>query len=240
MDKNKITNYTIIKKESIDAIKVESVIDYYRVFKYILKSEEQYLQHKEHFWVLAIDDERYISCIYLVSLGSKNIAHIAIVDVFAEAFAHKSHHIIVAHNHTDMKPPKPSEFDIDFTNRILHFAKFLNIKLIDHIILSRLSLESDEEIFYSFFLENMLALLLQDTSYQIVSDVKHILEKEKQDYKDDGIKEGKKIGKAQGAKEYKNKIIIKMLDKNYTVKQISEILDINEKEIERIKNKKGK
>ncbi len=83
----------------------------------------------------------------------------------------------------------------------MHFAKFLNITLVDHIILSLLSLESEEEIYYSFFLENVLGILYQDTSYQIVSDVRHIIEKEKQDYKYDGIKQGKKIGKIQGIKE---------------------------------------
>ena len=225
-----------IKKKSI---KISSVEDYYRAFIHVLKIENKDLYGKEHFWIMGIDSDGYVVCIYLVALGAENMVKLPIIDIFDIAVKCKSKNVVVAHNHTDKKKPVPSEYDIDFTNKLYHRSKYLGLNLLDHIIISRLSLESKKSIYHSFVLERYIDIFEQDITYQAVDDVRDILDKEKQDYKLDGKKEGKKEGKVQGEKSGIKKrnieIAKKMLLKNKPLEEIIEMTELSKKEIEKLK-----
>ncbi len=207
-----------IKKKSI---KISSVEDYYRAFIHVLKIENKDLYGKEHFWIMGMDSDGYVVCIYLVALGAENMVKLPIIDIFDTAIKHKSRNVVVAHNHTTRKKPEPSQYDIDFTNKLYHRSKYLGLNLIDHIIISRSSLESEESIYYSFFTEKYIDFFEQDITYQAVDDVKDILDKEKQDYAYD-----MKIGIAK-----------KLLNLNLDIETIIKATGLTKKDIENLKNK---
>ena len=207
-----------IKKKSI---KISSVEDYYRAFIHVLKIENKDLYSKEHFWIMGMDSDGYVVCIYLVALGTENMVKLPIIDIFDTAVKHKSKNIVIAHNHTSRKNPEPSQYDIDFTNKFYHRSKYLGLNLIDHIIISRSSLESEESIYYSFFTEKYIDFFEQDITYQAVDDVKDILDKEKQDYAYD-----MKIGIAK-----------KLLNLNLDIQTIIKATGLTKKDIENLKNK---
>ncbi len=212
-----------IKHFKLKSIKINTVEDYYRAFLHFFKSEHKDLYGKEHFWIMGMDNDGYSVCLYLVALGSQNIVKVPMTDVFSIAVQSKATNIVVAHNHTSRKKPEPSQFDIDFTNKLSHVSQYLNINVLDHIILSRLSLESKESIYYSFLVSGYMDFFKQDLSYKLVDDVKDVLDKEKQDYKLDGEK-NKAI---EIAKE--------MLSMNYDIEEIIKITKLSKKEIEKLK-----
>ena len=209
-----------IKKKSI---KISSVEDYYRAFIHVLKIENKDLYGKEHFWIMGMDSDGYVVCIYLVALGAENMVKLPIIDIFDTAIKHKSRNVVVAHNHTTRKKPEPLQYDIDFTNKLYHRSKYLGLNLIDHIIISRLSLESEEAIYHSFFTEKYIDFFEQDITYQAVDDVRDILENEKKDYGYD-MRKAEKIAVAK-----------KMLLKNKPLEEIIEMTELSKKEIEKLK-----
>ena len=217
---------SVIKNFKLKAAKINTVEDYYRAFLHFFKSEPKYLYSKEHFWIMGIDNDSYSVCLYLVALGSENMVKVPMTDVFNTAINHKATNIVVAHNHTTRKKPEPSQFDIDFTNKLSHVSQYLNINVLDHIILSTSSLESKESIYYSFLVTGLMDFFKQDTTYKLVDDVKDILEDEKKDYGDDMKNVGKKEEKIAIAKE--------MLKENININLIAKITKLTEKEIKKI------
>ena len=62
--------------------------------------------------------------------------------IFKVALEYHAHGIILAHNHPSGNP-NPSAADIDMTTTILQGGKYLDIKVLDHLILT-------EEGYFSF------------------------------------------------------------------------------------------
>ena len=220
-----------IKGFKLKASKINTVEDYYKIFLDFFKREPKSLYSKEHFWIMGIDNDSYSVCLYLVALGSENMVKVPMTDVFGIAVQSKATNIVVAHNHTTRKNPEPSQFDIDFTNKLSHVSQYLNINVLDHIILSALSLESRESIYYSFLVTGLMDFFKQDLSYKLVDDVKDILDKEKQDYKLDG----KKDGKVEGKHEEKISIAKKLLNLNLDIETIIKATGLTESEIKSLK-----
>ena len=208
-----------IKGFKLKASKINTVEDYYKIFLDFFKREPKSLYSKEHFWIMGIDNDSYSVCLYLVALGSENMVKVPMTDVFGIAVQSKATNIVVAHNHTTRKNPEPSQFDIDFTNKLSHVSQYLNINVLDHIILSTSSLESKKSVYYSFLVAGYMDFFKQDLSYKLVDDVKDNLENEKKDYGHDI-----KIGIAK-----------EMLADNININIISKHTGLSKKEIEKLK-----
>lgn len=77
-----------------------------------------------------------INGISIVAHGAGNVAYLNMADLFKAAILHNAAQIIVAHNHpTGNVSPSPEDFD--FTEKLLHAAQVLDIKVADHIIISK-------------------------------------------------------------------------------------------------------
>ena len=88
----------------------------------------------EHLFVLFLDarhgliaEERYTS-------GSAGFLSLRPRKLFSRALALSAHAIVLAHNHPS-GDPNPSQDDIDATRRIAADANFLDIQLLDHLII---------------------------------------------------------------------------------------------------------
>ena len=233
MAKKKVEDMMIIntiKKIKKERVKIEKIEDYYYIFSKLLKGEDKELQQKEHAWIMGVNDEGYIVCVYIVALGAGNFVNITAHDLFKTAINHSSQRVILAHNHPDVNEIIPSDEDVLFTNKVYHMANIVGLTLLDHIIISTKSLTSELPIYYSYKEMGVMQSIHEDISYTPYEELKPMLEEEKEEYareqKSKGLKEGEHNKSIAIAKE--------MLKNNEDIKIIIKYTKLTEKEIMKI------
>lgn len=105
------------------------------------------LNHEE-FWVLLLNRANKISSKHLISKGGQagTVADPKII--FNTALQHHAASVILAHNHPSGNL-KPSQADIDLTRKLKSAGAFLDIPVLDHLIVT-------DSGFFSFTDEGML------------------------------------------------------------------------------------
>lgn len=104
--------------------------------------EEGEIEFREHFKVMYLNRANKVIGVHTLSIGgmSHTVADVKIL--FSGALLAKASSIIVCHNHPSGNL-KPSPQDDNLTRRIADGAKILDIRLLDHIILT-------DEGYYSY------------------------------------------------------------------------------------------
>jgi len=118
-----------------------------KVFKGILRVEDEPDRHKEHFWVMGLNVKNKIEYIELVSLGTLTEGLVHPREVFRSAIIKSVSNLIFCHNHPS-GDPEPSKIDIDITEILKKAGDILGIKVLDHIIIGN--------SFYSFLTEKLI------------------------------------------------------------------------------------
>lgn len=90
---------------------------------------------KEHFVVFYLDSKNQEVCREVVSVGTLNESLVHPREVFESAIKNNAASVMVAHNHPS-GDPAPSYEDIEITKRLIHAGRILDIKVIDHVIVS--------------------------------------------------------------------------------------------------------
>lgn len=93
-------------------------------------------EKKEQFMVLCLDAANQLIKISTVSVGTLNANLIHPREVFHEAILNHAAKVIIAHNHPSGRL-KPSQEDIQMTEKLTGSARILDIKLEDHLIISK-------------------------------------------------------------------------------------------------------
>ena len=124
-----------VKLTKAQKIKIANSEDLFSIMKQVLKRENKLGRQKEHFWVVGLDVHSVIAYIELVALGSISQIVIKPVEVFSFAVTKKCESIILVHNHPS-GDLNPSQSDIDLTYKLLNGGKILEIKVLDHLIIS--------------------------------------------------------------------------------------------------------
>jgi DNA repair protein RadC len=132
-------NVRLSKEQKIE---IGSPEDIYDIMRQILMRESRVGREKEHFWVIGLTTSHKISYIELVSLGSISKAIVNPLEVFSLAARKKSPRIILVHNHPGGNV-EPSSKDKELTNNLVAGGKVLEIKVLDHLIIS-------EDNYFSF------------------------------------------------------------------------------------------
>lgn len=89
----------------------------------------------EEFKILLLDRNNSCMGIMLISRGGVSGTLVDAKLVFASALKTRSCAIILGHNHPSGNV-KPSQADISLTNKLVKGADYLDLKILDHIILS--------------------------------------------------------------------------------------------------------
>jgi DNA repair protein RadC len=89
----------------------------------------------EEFNMLLLDRSNRVLGMYPVSKGGLNGTVVHLKIIFAAALKGRASAIIAAHNHPS-GPLKPSQSDIDVTRKLVKAGEILEIKVMDHLILS--------------------------------------------------------------------------------------------------------
>ena len=124
-----------VKLTKEQKIKVANSEDVFSIMRGVLKRENRLSRQKEHFWVVGLNVNNVIAYIELVALGSVSKIIVKPVEVFSFAVAKKCESVILVHNHPS-GDLKPSKVDIDLTKKLVNGSKFLEIKVLDHLIIS--------------------------------------------------------------------------------------------------------
>lgn len=103
----------------------------------ILKNnwDEGLMQFLEQFKIILLNTANKVLGIYEVSTGGINCVTVDQRIVFASALKANATQIILAHNHPSGNL-KPSQPDLKLTEGLVASGKILNIKVIDHIIMT--------------------------------------------------------------------------------------------------------
>lgn len=100
----------------------------------LLKSELHDLVHEE-FWILLLDRSHRLILKRQVSKGGVSGTVVDPRLIYKWGVAHLASAVIVAHNHPSGQL-KPSASDLRLTDKLKHAGEFLEIPLLDHLILN--------------------------------------------------------------------------------------------------------
>ncbi|QMU66302.1 MAG: DNA repair protein RadC [Flavobacteriaceae bacterium] len=95
------------------------------------------LEHEE-FWVLLLNNSNIVTAKHQISKGGLTATLVDIRILFKKAVESMCVAMVICHNHPSGKL-KPSKADMVLTEKITKAAKTLDIKLLDHLIITRKS-----------------------------------------------------------------------------------------------------
>ncbi|MEK6699192.1 MAG: JAB domain-containing protein [Nitrospirota bacterium] len=201
-----------VKLTKAQRIRVLNSVDVYEVMQRILLRENKIDRNKEHFWVVCLSNSNKILLIELVSLGTMKKSLVDPTEVFSFALQKRAAQLIMVHNHPGGSL-QPSPEDTDITDRMYQVGLFLDLPVIDHLIIT-------ERKFYSFKDSGLLAELSKSEKYVLK------YKKEEQRIR----KEGEKKGLLKKAVEMARALKKKGID----MKVIAEVSKLSIKQIEKM------
>lgn len=92
-----------------------------------------YLQ-QEHLRVILLDTKNHVIHIERVYQGSVNMSVVRTAEVFRAAVSRNSPSVIIVHNHPS-GDPTPSPEDVRTTEQLVQAGKYLDIEVLDHLII---------------------------------------------------------------------------------------------------------
>ena len=219
-----------IKLAKNDKGYIEGTDDVYNIMKNVLLRDNKIDQEKEHFWFVGMNLAGYILYIELIALGSYKSVDIEPMNVFRVAVMKNASRVIAIHNHPSGRL-SPSVTDKDITDRLIQVGRILNIEFVDHLIISPLSYTSFRSIGLMDELEKSLKYV---PTYQVVEQIR----KEEKQIAKEAIKSERDQRKRSD--KLLSTAIAMLVEKDIAIEQIAKILEIEQKEIEKILKKKNK
>jgi len=89
----------------------------------------------EAFYIFCLDTGYRLNHVSLIAEGTLDETAIYPREIVGESIKHQATHIILAHNHPGATA-NPSRRDIEATRKIVEGLKFMNIRVIDHIVVA--------------------------------------------------------------------------------------------------------
>ncbi len=219
-----------IKLAKNDKRYIEGTDDVYNIMKSVLLRDNKIDQEKEHFWIVGMNLAGYILYIELIALGSYKSVDIEPMNVFRVAVMKNASRVIAVHNHPSGRL-SPSVTDKDITDRLIQVGQILNIEFVDHLIISSESYTSFRSIGLMDELEKSLKYV---PTYHVVEQIR----KEEKQIAKEAIKSERDQRKRSD--KLLSTAIAMLVEKDIAIEQIAKILEIEQKEIEKILKKKNK
>jgi DNA repair protein RadC len=116
-------------------VKIANSKDVFLIMREILRRENKLAKEQEHFWIVGLNNKHRILYIELMGLGSATSVPTPVKKILKMAIYKDADAIIAIHNHPSSNLT-PSKADKDVTQYLMHGCNFVEIKLIDHIIIS--------------------------------------------------------------------------------------------------------
>jgi DNA repair protein RadC len=94
------------------------------------------MQPQEHFLSVSLNGAHEILQIHVAAVGTINRTMIHPREIFSDAIKERASALILCHNHPSSSC-FPSEEDIETTKQLLEAAKYVGIKILDHIVVTK-------------------------------------------------------------------------------------------------------
>jgi len=109
--------------------------------------EEARTREEEVFWVLVLNAKNRLKLAPLeITRGVLNASLVHPREVFRDAIRSGAAAIVVAHNHPS-GDPAPSSEDLAVTRQLIDAGRIVDIRVLDHVILGRATLERRQDFF---------------------------------------------------------------------------------------------
>jgi DNA repair protein RadC len=204
-----------IKLDKDKKVKVANSADIFPIMREILLRENKIGRAQEHFWMVGLNQVNKILYIELISLGASNWATIQPRDAFRLAIHKLAVRVILVHNHPSGEL-EPSEMDKDLTDHFIQAGKFLEVEVIDHLIVS-------EKTYHSFVDSGLFAKLQESKKYVLPYELE-----------ERARKEGLEIGEEKGVKKKAIEMARIMKYNGESIDKIVKYTQLSRKEIERL------
>lgn len=126
-------NVKLNDNQKIDKINCANKV--FGIMHSVLMRESKIRRSQEHFWIVGLNYTNNILFVELISLGADNKVMISPRELFRFALKKFAHSIILVHNHPS-GTNTPSNTDNDFTDHYVKLGEFLNVHVLDHIIIT--------------------------------------------------------------------------------------------------------
>ena len=183
-----------VKLTSEQKIQVLNSRDIALIMQQVLLRENKIGRSKEHFWVVCLSNSNRILLIELISLGNAKKSIVDPTEIFSFALQKRAVKLIMVHNHPSGEL-QPSKEDEDITDRMYQVGLFLDVPVIDHLIIS-------ETGYYSFVDSGLLLKLSKSKKYVLkYKKEEERMEKRGKRGRKKGVKIGKQIGEEKAQKK---------------------------------------
>lgn len=91
---------------------------------------------EEHVWILCLDNKHHAVGFFEISHGTENASCLSTAAIFRRALLSSASRIVLVHNHPS-GDCSPSTEDVNVTKKVIEAGKYLDINLLDHIIIGR-------------------------------------------------------------------------------------------------------
>ena len=98
----------------------------------------------EEMWVIALNSQLKMIDLQMLFRGTVDQCHVHPRDIFRFVCLQNASSFIIAHNHPS-QDTEPSQEDIELTQKIFNLAQMMEIRLLDHLILSEKTYSSMSE-----------------------------------------------------------------------------------------------
>ena len=146
-----------IEPEDAQKTKIRSSSDGYHVMQPILLQESDVNRDREHFWVISLNSANRILDIHHVSLGSVSMTQVSPMEVFSMPMKKRAVKVVLVHNHPSGET-RPSNEDIDLTDRLMKTGRNMGMPVFDHLIIT-------ERSYYSFSDDGVMEKLKDSLKY---------------------------------------------------------------------------
>ncbi len=229
---------TLTREQRIRVLNTEDV---YKIMQQILLRENKIGRNKEHFWVVCLSGIDRIMLIELLGLGTENASLVDPTEVFSFALQKQAKKLIMVHNHPRDRMLVPSPEDLDVTDRMYQVGKFLNLPLLDHLVIN-------EKKYLSFEETGALARLAKSKKYVLKykEEAERLLRKGREEGikigeerglekgRFEGKKEGEKIGIKKGELNKAIQMARSMKKKGVDVKLIADVSKLSISQIQKL------
>ena len=222
------------KKETI-----QSSQDTFELIQKVFFRRKKVDRLKEHFWTIALNKASKIVLVELVSIGSNGRTVAGPQEILRLPLYKVASYLILIHNHPSGNL-KPSEADLNLTDRIIQAGNIMGIEVIDHVIVT-------ENSYYSFEESGLMDKLRLESKYALtfvqekqmakeVEKIKKEAEKKSIKSKQEGIKLGEKKGEEKGIKARNKEIAKNLLRQGIDIEVVKQATGLTVQWLGRLKN----
>lgn len=207
----------------------------FEIMRKVLLREEKLDRDCEHCYIVCLDASNKLLNIELVSMGSHTETTLKPMQVFRIAIYKNAVKVIMVHTHpaSDLQP---SNGDKSVTDQMIQVGNIIEIKVVDHLIMS-------DENYFSFEKSGLMEQLIRQSSYKpTFLEIERIKKEARKIGEKAGLEKGKKLGLEKGIEKGIKKgkqdtfkeVALSMKNKGIDVDAISEITGLSKNQIKKL------